>query len=544
MPTITYKKSELKRLIGRKISDDQLTEVITLIKPNLEGVEGEDITLEHTADRPDLFGVEGLARSVSEYLGPRKGARKYNVAKPKIDVKVSAVPVRPYLSAAVVRNVRMDEGFFKSLMEIQELLNDSIGRKRTKVAIGVHDLDKIKGPIRYAGAVRDEEMVPLDSSQSVTLERVLKDVKKGVEYGKIIKPAKIWPVFRDSEGVFSFPPIINSDRTKVTEKTRNLFVEVTGTDKQAVSQVIGILVTNFAERRFSIEGVKLKHAKKSETTPNLSESVSEISVGLVNKTLGLNLSVKEIIDLLGRVGYDAVGSADKIEVVVPAYRVDILHPIDVIEDIAIAFGYNNLVPELPNVPTVGRSLPIESVCKRSSMALVGFGFQEIMSSALSNPKDQFDNMGLPRTGFIGIENPSSIDYNCVRTNLLPGLLKTLAANKHYEYPQNIFEVGDVVLPDNMEETLARNERRIAGVVCHSRAGFAELKAIVDSLTKSLGLGYTTKECDSEMYIPGRGVDVYIDKKFAGSFGELHPKIIQNWDVGMPVTAFEIVLESL
>lgn len=544
MPTVTYRKSELKKLIGKRLSDNQLAEVITLIKPNLEKTEGDNITIEHTADRPDLFSTEGLARAVVSYLNLRRGLRKYSVFKPKVQIKINSVPVRPYVSAAVVRNAKMDGLLLGEMISMQELLSESIGRKRSKVAIGMHDLDKIRGPISYSGSSHDEEMVPLDQTESMKLVDVLEKTEKGKEYGNIINSAKLLPVFKDSLGIFSFAPILNSERTRVAEKSRNLLIEMTGTDKQAVNQIMNIFVTGLAERKFSIESVKLKYEKRSEVTPDLSESVSEISVDMVNKILGLQISAKEIMGLLNRMGHDAVGSADRIEVIIPAYRVDILHPADIVEDIAIAYGYNNFRPEMPNISTLGKPLELEDLCEKASTTLIGFGFQEILSSALSNPKDQFEKMNMPQTEFVEIANPSSSEYTYVRTSLLPGLLRFLSANKHYEYPQNIFETGDVAIPDKVEETLARNERRVGGVICHSRSGFAELKSVVDNLMKNLELGYSTKECDSTLFIPGRGVDIYLGKKFIGSFGELHPQVIQNWEIGMPISAFEINLESL
>lgn len=544
MPTVTYKKSELRKLIGKKISDEQIAETITLIKPNLEKVEGEEITIEHTADRPDLFSAEGMSRAIASYLGLRKGLEKFKVAKPKVEVDMSSVSVRPYVSAAVVRNVKMDAEFFESMIKIQELLSDSIGRKRSKVAIGIHDLDKIDGKISYSGASKSEMMVPLEHSENMTLAEVLEKTEKGREYGDIIKSSRSLPVFTDSAGIFSLPPILNSDRTKITEKTKNLFVEVTGVDKRAVGQVMSILVTNFAERKFSIEGVKLKHGKKSEVTPDLSGSVMEVDLKIVNGMLGLRLTSSEAIGLLSRMGYDAFASGEKIEVMVPAYRTDILHPVDIVEDVAIAYGYNDFKPEMPRMSTDGKLLDIEKTCNRASTTLVGFGFQEILSSSLSNPKDQFEKMRTPRTQVIEIENPSSSEHTCLRVSIVPGLMKFLAANKHYEYPQNIFEIGDVVLEDKEEETLARNERRMAGAICHSRAGFAEMSSIVDGLMKSLGVGHTLDENNSEIFIPGRGVDVYVGKKFVGSFGELHPAVIQDWDIGMPIAVFEISLEGI
>lgn len=542
MPTISYKKSELRRLVGKKMGDDEMADVISLIKPNIEKKEGEEIEVEHTADRPDLFGSAGLARAISQYKGLRKGMPKYTIFKPKIEVKMSSVGARPYASCAVVRNADMSGENFEGVIKIQEVLSESIGRKRQKVAIGIHDLDRIKGPISYVSVSKGEKMAPLGSSEEMNLNDVLQKTDKGKEYGEIVAHSKMFPAFKDASGIFSFPPILNSDRTKLTGKTRNMFVEVTGTDKRSVGQVMAILASDLAERKFSLESVKLRYAKRTETTPNMQEGVSEISTASVNKMLGLDLSTRDVIDLLSRMGYDAFGGGDKIEVIVPAYRVDILHPVDVIEDVAIAYGLNNMKPEIPNMSTMGGSSDVERTSRKAAMSLVGFGFQEVMSSALSNVSDQFERTGVPKTDIVEIENPSSLDHGCVRLSLLPGLLKMLSSNKHYEYPQNIFEIGDVVLPDKNEETCARNERRVAGMVCHSRAGFAEIKSVLDGMMRSLEMGYSMRECDSDLYIPGRGADVFIGNRYVGSFGELHPKTVQGWDIGMPTAAFEIALE--
>ena len=542
MPVIRYDKSQLKKLIGKRLSDEQLSEAIQLVKPNVEGFEGDEIIVEHTADRPDLFGIEGLARAVSTYMGIRKGMTRHRIGKPRIEMKMTAVSARPYVSMAVVRKVEV-KGFFESMIQAQESLSSSIGRRRTKVAVGIHDLDKIKGRITYKSVSRNERMTVLGEKEEMRLSEVLEKTEKGREYGPIVKGFKMWPAFADSLGMFSFPPILNSQRTAVTDKTKNLFVEVTGTDKRAVRDVMAILISNFAER-FPIEGVKVKYERRSEITPDLSEDVMEVGAGMVNRTLGTELSSKEIISLLGRMGYDAFGSGEKIEVVVPAYRPDVLHPVDIVEDVAIAYGYNNFKPEMPAVHTTGGQTDAERMSRRASMSLVGFGFQEVIGSALSNPADQIEKMCLGGRKVVELENPASADYSCVRASLVPGLLKFLAANRHNEYPQNVFEVGDVILPDSEEETGARNERRVAGAICHSKANFGEMNFVFDGLVKSIGRGFTVKECDSEMYIPGRGVDVYMGGRYIGTFGELHPKVVQNWEIGMPTTVFELNLEGI
>ncbi len=544
MPNIIYKKSELKKMIGNKISDKELLEIITLVKPNIENIKEDNILIEHTADRPDLFGIEGFSRAIKNYLGYTKGLKKYSTRKPKFSIKINKVPIRPYVSCVIIRNIKMSEDFLKNVINIQEILNNSLGRKRTIAAIGIHDLDKIIGKISYAGVLRNEKMLPLEYSDEIELKKILNNIEKGKEFGKIIKNAKFWPVFKDEKGIISFPPIINSERTKITKETKNFFIEITGLNKKIIKQIMNILVTNFSDRKFILESIKLKFEKKSEITPDLSQEIIEVEINNVNKILGTNLSGKEIINLLRRMGYDGINNNGKLEIIIPCYRVDILHPIDIIEDVAIAYGYNNFKPKIPNISTIGNYLKIEKISEMATNSIIGFGFQEIIKSCLSNKKDQFEKMNLPESNIIEIKNPISSEYNCVRKYLIPGIMKFLSLNKHYEYPQNIFEIGDVVVEDKTNENKSRNERRIAGVICYNKAGFMEMKNIVKSLMNSLDVEYKIKLSNNPSYIQGRGVDMYIDKKYCGTFGEIHPQILNNWEINMPVVSFEIILERI
>lgn len=546
MPTITYSKRDLKKLVKKKISDEQLEEVINLIKPSVEKVGQDEITIEHTADRPDLFGVEGLARAVNKYLGINVGLEKYSFKKSGITISVENVPVRPFIAAAVVRKVKLDEEFLKNLINTQEVLHETIGRKRKKVAIGIHDLEKISPPINYNGMSRGTRIIPLDYKSEMTLKEVLEKTEKGKIYGDILIGSRLWPVFVDSKGVFSFPPILNSERTRLTEKTKNLLVEVTGVDKETVNQTLNILVTNFVERNFEIQSVDLKYKMKGETTPEMNEMVVELNKNAINKNLGVDLNTDEMINLLRRMGYDSVDVGEKLEVIVPPYRVDILHPVDVIEDIAIAYGYNNFIPKLPNVATIGKPHELERIGERARQILIGFGFQEVMTSVLSNAADQIEKMNWHKLkkDLIDIENPVSEEYTCMRLRIKPSLLKVLTANKHVEYPQNIFEIGDVVWKDSKAETLSKNVRSLAAVICHSKAGFAEIKSVAESLLKNLGVDYKLENYDFEEMIPGRSVKIVVDGKYVGGFGEIHPQILENWDLNMPIAALELHLEFI
>ncbi|MEK6910007.1 MAG: phenylalanine--tRNA ligase subunit beta, partial [Candidatus Aenigmatarchaeota archaeon] len=354
MPTITYDKKDLLNLIGKKLSDEQLEDVIHSMKTNVEDKTETEITIELTPDRPDLFGIEGLARAMKQYLGLQNGLKKFTVASPQLHVRASYLPYRPHLAAAVVRNVSMTDAFIRSLMNIQDILTDTIGRKRKKVAIGIHDFDKIIPNINYIEVNPSEKIIPLDTNEEMTLAEALEKISKGKDYGHILSGLKKLPVWTDAKGIFSFPPIINAERTRVTEKTKNLLVELTGTDKEAVLQTLNIIVTNFAERGCTIESVKIFYGEKPDVTPNLNSNLMDVGTDEINKLLGLDLKKTDIIDSLNRMGYDVTENKGLLRVFIPAYRNDILHKVDLIEDVAIGYGFNKFVPQLPSIATVGR----------------------------------------------------------------------------------------------------------------------------------------------------------------------------------------------
>ncbi len=539
MPTITYDKKDLLNLIGKKLSDEQLEEVIHLMKTNVEDKNENEITVELTPDRPDLFGIEGLARAVKQYLGLQTGLKKYKVDSAKIQIRASYLQYRPYLAAAVVRNVTVNDAFIRSLMNIQDVLTDTIGRKRKKVAIGIHDFDKIIPNINYIEVSPDEKIMPLDTNEEMTLAEALEKIPKGKEYGHILSGLKKLPVWSDAKGIFSFPPIINSERTRVTEKTKNLLVELTGTDKEAVLQTLNIVVTNFAERVCVIEAVKIFHGEKFEVTPDLNLTFIDLGIDETNKLIDLDLKKSDVIGALNRMGYDVTENKGLLRIFIPAYRTDILHKVDVIEDVAIGYGFNNFIPHLPSIATVGKTHPVEKLSSKIRQLLVGYGFQEIIRPVLTNQRNLFDKMNVKREDVVELENPVSEEYVCLRNWLLPSLMEVLSANKHVEYPQNIFEVGDVVVPDENEETMSRTVRKVAVVLAHSKATYAEIKGVVESLLKQMSINYSFKETSNRTFIEGRQAEVISNNKSIGFIGEISPVVLEQWELEMPCATFEI-----
>lgn len=544
MPTFTYDKKDLLQLIGKKLSDRELEKIINSIKPEVEWITKKEITIEHTPDRPDMFGIEGLARSIKYYLGIYKKIRKSKLLKPKVSVKVEKVKIRPFVGCAVVRNVKLNDRFIRSLMHIQDALTDTLGRKRKKVAIGIHDLDKIHFPVIYTSVPPTEKMIPLGGNYEMSLKEILEKEEKGREYGYIIKNSKKWPVFLDKRGIISFPPILNSERTKVTKNTKNLFLELTGLDERTLNQCLNILVTNFTERGCKIEKVIIDYPSRKITLPKLEEEKVRVEIELIGNLIGIELPGKEIIRILRKMGFDGKLKGKYVEVKIPPYRADILHKVDIVEDIAIGYGIENLEPQIPNLQTVGKIHPLEKFSSRIRVLMVGLGMEEIMRPILSSKEKQFDKMKIKPKNWIEIENPVSREYSIPRVWLLPSLLEFLSLNQNVEYPQKIFEIGDVIIRDEKNETRTRNFKKIAGAIANSKVNYEEILAIVDSIFSALKFSYKIKKTEHPSFIKGRVANILVENKKVGILGEIHPEILRNWNLEMPTVAFELDLEFL
>lgn len=538
MVVIEIEKNDLLNLIGKEIPQEELEELLLLIKVEPTFSDNK-IECELSPDRPDMFSVEGIARAIKGFMNI-KTEYKYPLTDSRFSMKKENVEARPQIACAVIENVKITDELIKSLMQIQEKLHETIGRNRKKVAIGIHDSDTITPPLTYKEEIPGNiKFVPLEDSKEMNLNEILENHPKGTKYAHLLKDHAKYPIIVDKEGVISFPPIINSERTKVREKTKNLFIDVTGTDEKAVNQVLNILVCNIAERSGSISTVKIDRKKY----PNFEQKQVTMEVENIDRILGLGLSENEIVEILKRMLYEvSKAKAGKIEFSIPVYRADILHTIDIIEDIAIGYGYNNIAPLLPKIATIGSLSDKERFTMKLRELMIGIGFQEIMSFILTNPESNFKKMNIPEMKEVEIENPISSDYNICRNWLLPNLLKALSSNKHREYPQKIFEIGDVVVLDENKETKTRNVRKLAGVISYDNANLTEIKSVIESVLRNAGYDYSIKPYSHPSFIESRCGEIHVSGKHVGFFGEINPEVLINFNLEKPVIAFEIEVE--
>lgn len=540
MPVITVDLQDLKSLIDRPVSDEQLETVLPLIKCEIDSRDGDEFRIEVTPDRPDLLSTEGIARQVSYWLGFRRGLHKFNTTKPRLTMTADAVLSRPEIVAGCVRGVEMSNEMVRSIMQLQEAIDFTIGRDRAKTAIGVHDVSAVKPPFYYKEVgPKDISFVPLGFSREMTIEDILNKHPKGVKYRQIFGRGKRYPIILDrKDRVLSFPPIINGELTKVTPDTTDMFLDITGFDQTPLNHALNILLGALEMRGGVIESVKINN----RTYPHMKARPVKVERDSIKSMLGVSLRDNEIEDCLERMGYGVDMSSGSVQV--PAYRADILHPVDVIEDVAIAYGLNDFIPEMPKVPVVGHSDPEEDFALKLKELMVGLGFQEMVNLSLSNKERQFRFTGARDQGSIELQNPVSSEYSLFRHWLTPTLLENLSSNIHRRYPQRIFELADCVHLHPSSETRTRNVKKLAAAVSHADAGFSEIMSVFKAFHDMLPVELSIREHKHPTFIAGRCASILIGKKAIGVLGEIHPRVLTAFGLKMPVAALEIDSESL
>lgn len=537
MPVIKLYNADLENLTG--VSIERIKERLPLLCADVERIESDSLDVEFFPNRPDLFSVEGVARTMKQFLDIKPGLATYNVAKSGIEmvVETSVLEVRPYIVCGVVRDLHFDSSTIESLMLLQEHLHRGIGRNRAKVSVGVHDLGKVKPPFRYLAVDPGFSFVPLDYEEEMSMAEILERHPKGVAYKYILEDKTNYPLILDSrDGVISFPPIINAERTRVTKSTTDIFLDVTGLDDN-VSVALNIIACALAERGGQLQSVVLRYPDAEMETPSLAPKTMETSVADVNSLTGLELSAADCKKCCERMGLSAKLKPDgRLDVIIPAYRSDILHPWDIIEDIAIGYGYDRIKPEIPGTMVIGEVHPIEDKKRQVREIMIGLGYFEVLTFTLTSERKQFELMLRKRQEEeVQVASPISTEHTMLRSTIMPNLLEILALNQHRDLPQRIFEVGPVVL--NIKE-----KYRLAAVSTHANANFAEVRSVVDSVLKEMCRDKVElSESEDGAFLAGRRADIIVDGKRIGVFGELHPAVILNFGLDHPVVGFEVAV---
>jgi len=567
MPTISIFKADLESLLDsdhkrRAISIEDLEDWLMLVKGELKGHNQEtgELRVElQDSNRPDLWCCEGIARQIRI---KRKGKLKpypFLAKKAKTPLRLSVAPgmeqVRPYVAACAARGYRVTEEGLAQLIQTQEKLADIFGHKRKTVSIGLYQLQKIQFPVTYELVKPDDaRFTPLGMETVMTLSEILMVHPKGLEHGHILAGQSRLPILRDARNQpLSFPPIINSREIgEVRVGDDQLFVEVTGTDLSMVVLTLNIFAANLADRGATIEPVEVQYPKKTSlgqrvVTPQDLGKPRTIKIDTIERALGQKLGEKTVKQALETYGYDVSVGKASVQAKLPPYRQDLMHAMDVVEDVAMSCGYGSFAPEMPAQFTVGSLSRIEQASDRARELMVGLGFQEIISNILGSPEQYRDAMCLAETEWgtmVEVENVMSLSFSCLRQWMLPSLLRVEAASNRAFYPHRLFEAGDVAIPDAAHELGSRTETVLGAMIAHATAHFSEIHSCLDVLMYHVGNEYSLEPVQHPSYLEGRAGRILVAGCPVGVIGEVHPEVLERWQIGVPVVAFDVNLTIL
>ena len=545
MPVIELNLNRVKKIISGNVTKKRVVDTLPFLGLDIESQDGDKIRIEYSPNRPDYSTDFGIALGLEGLLGIKKGIQKTNIKKQgKFEIKVdpSVSKIRPFVTGVIARNGTIDDETIKQLMNMQEDLHFGIGRKRKKSSIGLHDLDRISFPLNYTTSTRGHSFVPLNSESKHTIDQILSETEVGKNYGWVLGDSKNVPIIVDSEGTtISFPPIINASVTAVTTKTKNVLVEVTSLDKDAAEDMLSVVVAILQMAGFEIIQLTISGGKNS--TPRLNSRKIQYDTRLTEQILGLNISTSAMASSLKKCRLDAIQKGTKIQCTIPRYRFDVFGPMDIVEEIALGYGIDNLTPKLSPSQKLGEKSLMTKKLEIVSKITVGFGFTEALNSSLTSKKILFDFLNRDSSQMISVIDSKSQEHTILRDTILPGLIENLSKNIHESYPQKLFEVGTVFSKAKpIHEAI-----NLAGVIAYKESNYSEMKSVLQSILKTgfkIDSKTKTPKDNVTTFANGRHSDIFVGEKSVGTIGEINSDVLDNFKIRTSVVGFEIKLSGL
>ena len=544
MPVISFNKKYLYGLIGSGIDDAKLADQVSKLGFEVEQVDNDNISVEITANRLDLLDAVGFARAIKNFMHRSKRFH-YEIENQEPEMELTVEPsvkkIRPFISALVVHNINMDEHTLLNIVNFSEKFCETYGRNRRKIAMGFHDLAMIKPPIVYKSG-EDIDYVPLGKNSPMRLSEVLDKEEKGKQYANILRNARTcyYPVLSDSQGVMAFIPILNSQRTRITTATKDLFIDITGTSEYAVNKVAELLAASFIDMEAQVRKVKVVYGERNMVTPEMQPRYVELKIEKAEMEIGVKIGYNNVISLANKMGYEAAMLQNNIRFRIPEYRMDVIDEQDVIEDIAIGYGYQYINPIPMYFSQQGTLEDRTKVNKDLAIIMLGFGFTEFANSYLTNQSTNFEKPGIKMDkSEILLRNSKTEAITMMRTWIIPSLMNNLGMSAHEKMPQDIFEIDMVFRARNRKPI---ESYHLAAVSINPKANFNDIKAVVEGIMFCSGMEYSIKGFMHESFIEGRCAEIIVDGNSIGFFGEIHPRVLKNFGIEEPGIGVEIELE--
>ncbi|WP_069807224.1 phenylalanine--tRNA ligase subunit beta [Vulcanisaeta thermophila] len=549
MPVITFRRSDLESLLGRYFSSgEELVSYLNRLKGEVEGVRGDEVEFEVTHDRPDLFSVEGIARALKGLMGIEVGLPRVNVVNRGFVLNVDNVPNRPFIAMGIVRDVRLSDEAIRQMIQLQEKLHMTYGRNRRKMAIGFYDLDKIKPPITYRlMPMKEVRYRPLGYQSPMSGEEVVKNTDKGIAYGQYAVYGDKVPVLQDSENnILVIIPVLGSEDFKVTESTKNVLIDVTALDLKLAKTTLAILTYNLLERSSTktVELINIRAPWGSMESPDLRPMVFNVGVDFINDYLGLELTKDDIVRYLLMSRHDVEDLGSELRVSVAPYRVNVLHAVDLAEDVAVAYGYDRIPRELPRQSVKGSLTPLSRYADLIRDIMIGMGFQEVLNYMMSS-RDTMVNRVRYERPMVEVQNPKSELYTVIRDHIWPQLLEVASRNKAMvEGGLRVFEVGFVARSNGVGEVGVEEHLVLGMLIIGPGVTLTNGLSAVTTLMSNLGLTPKLRECAVPGGLSERTACITLGDGDVGFVMEVSPDVLLNFELTYPAVVAEVSIDEL
>ena len=573
MPKIEVNETLFFNLLGTTYDYDTLEKKLVAGKAELDekpdasqSADERVIKIElNDTNRPDLWSTAGIARQLRVHGGGKRSdfsrflshAGSVKDCGERIAIVDAAVhDVRPYMVSFVISGKAIDDPMLRDIIQTQEKLCWNFGRKRKSISMGVYRVAQIRWPVHYTAVDPDTtSFVPLACTEPMTCRQILTDHPKGREYGWILADATRFPLLTDDTGeVMSMAPIINSATLGAVQVgDKDLMVELTGNDMASLILSANIVACDFADAGYEILPVKVVHPYetgfgKEITVPFYFQQPTKTTLAAINKKLGSDLTKAQVLDALRRMDNDVTAEDTDGDVAFtllpPPYRNDFLHAVDVIEDVMIGIGLEHFAPAKPGDFTIGKLAPVTVYSRKVKEIMIGLGYQEMIFNYVGSKRDYIDRMNIDAKNVIEIANPMSENYQFVRPSIIASLLRAESGAANAIFPHKIFEIGKIASLAPEENTGTRTVQSLGFLTASNNANFNDLASEVSSILYFLDHTYEVRESDDPRFIPGRQAAVLVGGRPVGVFGEVHPQVLENWQIAVPCVAGEIDLEAL
>jgi len=545
MPVITVFFSRLLSMLKGKVTKEEIIKKLPYLGVDIEEIGEDYVRVEYNPNRPDFSTDYGLARALKGLLDLELGAPNYLLYDGSIEIIVeeNIKGIRPYIVGLVAKDVTLDEESIRQIISMQEDLHHGIGRDRRLVSIGFHNLDVLTPPFIYKAEDPSFSFIPLNEKRYMSMKEILENTEVGKKYFKLVKDFDKYPLLIDSKGnVLSFPPIINGELTRVDVRTKNLFVDITALDLKAALDSLAIITATLIDMGARVERVKVNYKDKVIFTPNMDNQYTKINFNLIRRLIGLRLSKDEIFKCLERCRLTPFKKGKVYYVKIPRYRLDILHPVDLVEEVVLGYGLEKIAGTFPEGDYIGKKDDRLSILDNFRLALISQGMLEVMNFSLTSKRLLYDMVNREFKDYIKVEEAKSSEHEYLRDTLIPSLLQVLSNNIHAEYPQRIFEIGKVFL---LKEERVKEEYRIAVAIAHSEADYSEAKSSLSSLLyNTFGLNFETKPSIHPTFSYGRCASIRVNGEDIGIIGEVDPAVLENFGLRVPVAIYEFSYDRL